>query len=90
LSKLDRGEYIEPTHQTVADFLSEWLRAIEPTVRPSTHDSYSRNMRNVIEHIGTIRLTKVDAGVLNGLYSLLLASGRRPHRGLARGTRRRC
>jgi hypothetical protein len=36
LSKLDRGEYIEPTHQTVTDFLSEWLRAIEPTVRPST------------------------------------------------------
>jgi integrase len=78
LSKLDRGEYIEPTHQTVTDFLSEWLRAIEPTVRPSTYDSYSRNMRNhVIAHIGTIRLTKVDAGVLNGLYALLLSAGRR-------------
>jgi integrase len=31
----------------------------------------------VIAHIGSTRLTKVDAGVLNGLYVQLLASGRR-------------
>lgn len=68
LSKLDRGEYVEPSHRTLGDFLSDWLVAIEHTVRPSTFDSYSRNMRlHVIEHIGTVRLTKVDAGVLNGL-----------------------
>ena len=69
LSKFDRGEYVEPSHQTVADFLTDWLTAIEHTVRPSTFDSYSRNVHNhVIAHIGTDRLTKVDAGVLNGLY----------------------
>ena len=63
LSKFDRGEYVEPTHQTVADFMVEWLKAIEPTVRPSTFESYERNMRNhVIAHIGAVRLTKVDAG----------------------------
>ena len=56
----------------------EWLAAIEHTVRPSTFDSYSRNMHNhVIAHIGSTRLTRVDAGVLNGLYALLLTSGRR-------------
>ncbi|MGH9165261.1 MAG: tyrosine-type recombinase/integrase [Acidimicrobiales bacterium] len=33
---------------------------------------------HVVAHIGTVRLAKVDAGVLNGLYALLLASGRRP------------
>ena len=81
LSKFDRGEYVEPSHQTLADFLDEWLKAIEPTVRPSTFDSYSRNVRNhVIAHIGTVRLTKVDAGVLNGLYATLLASGPAPVR----------
>lgn len=78
LSKFDRGEYVEPSHQTVGEFLEEWLRAIEPTVRPSTFDSYARNVRNhVIAHIGSVRLTKVDAGTLNGLYAQLLASGRR-------------
>ena len=89
LSKFDRGEYVEPTHQTLGEFLEEWLRAIEPTLRPSTFDSYSRNVRNhVTAHIGKVRLTKVDAGPLNGLYAHLLAAGRRrpsrPGRGYSR------
>ena len=79
LSKFDRGEYVEPTHQTVGEYLAEWLRAIEHTVRPSTFESYERNVRNhVIAHIGSTRLTKVDAVVLNGLYAYLLSAGRRP------------
>jgi integrase len=82
LSKFDRGEYVEPSHQTVADYFNDWLKAIEHTVRPSTFDSYSRNVRHhVIAHIGAVRLTKVDPGVLNGLYAQLLSSGRcRPSR----------
>ena len=78
LSKFDRGEYVEPSHQTLAEFMNDWLRAIAPTIRPSTHNSYSRNVRNhVVDHIGSLHLTKVDAGVLNSLYAELLASGRR-------------
>jgi integrase len=86
LSKFDRGEYVEPSQQTVADYLSDWLKAIEYTIRPSTFDSYSRNMHNhVIAYIGATKLGKVDAGVLNGLYSLLLASGRRKPSRTGRG-----
>jgi integrase len=78
LSKLDRGEYVEPSQQTLGAYLADWLKAIEPTVRPSTFDSYSRNMRlHVVDHVGSIRLAKIDAGVLNGLYATLLSSGRR-------------
>ena len=59
--------------------LADWLKAIEPTIRPSTFESYERNMRNhVIGHIGAMRITKIDAGVLNGLYATLLTSGRKP------------
>jgi integrase len=86
LSKFDRGDYVEPSHQDLGDFLSEWLRAIEPTVRSSTHDSYSRNVHNhVVPQIGHIRLAKVDAGVLNGLYAYLLSAGRRPSSRLGTG-----
>ncbi|MBW3614415.1 MAG: site-specific integrase [Actinobacteria bacterium] len=86
LSKLDRGEYVEPSHQSFGEFLTEWLKAIEPTLRPSTFDSYSRNVRlHVIPHVGSIRLTKVDAGVLNALYATLLSSGRRPPSRLGAG-----
>ena len=78
LSTFDRGEYVEPSHQTVADYFADWLKATEHTVRPSTFESYSRNVKNhVVAHIGSVRLTKVDAGVLNGLYAELLTSGRR-------------
>lgn len=78
LSKFDRGEYVEPSQQTVADFLEEWLVAIEPTLKASTYNGYRSKMRNhAIPYIGSLRLTKVDAGALNGLYAQLLASGRR-------------
>ena len=86
LSRFDRGEYVEPSQQTLGEFVEEWLRAIEPTIRPSTFESYSRNMRNhVVAHIGGIRLAKVDAGTLNGLYAHLLAAGRRAPSRTGRG-----
>ena len=86
LSRFDRGEYVEPSQQPLGEFLEEWLRAIEPTLRPSTFDSYARNVRNhVIAHISNVRLTKVDAGTLNGLYAHLLAHGRRQPSRTGRG-----
>ena len=79
LSKLDRGEYVVPTQQTLGEFLTEWLTTLQRQVRPSTCDSYERNMRlHVIDHIGRTKLTRVDAGTLNALYTELLISGRRP------------
>lgn len=79
LSRLDRGVYVEPSRQTVGEYLAEWLTAIQPTVRPSTFDSYTRNVRlHVVANIGPMRLARLDAGVLNGLYAQLLASGRQP------------
>ena len=59
---------------------TDWLKAIEHTVRPSTFDSYSRNVRNHVDrpHRHDASSTKVDAGVLNGLYALLLDVGSTP------------
>jgi integrase len=79
LSKLDRGEYVAPTQQTLGDFLTEWLSAVERTVRPSTFESYRRNMTlHVRDRVGATRLTRVDGAVLNSLYATLLTSGRKP------------
>ena len=78
LSKLDRGEYVAPTRETLGDYLENWLAAIQPTVRPSTYESYDRNIRNhVVARLGATRLARVDGGVLNTLYAQLLAEGRR-------------
>jgi integrase len=72
------GTYIEPTKQTLAEFTTDWLGAIEPTIRPSTHHSYARNLRlHVLPHLGAVELRRVDAGMLNALYAALLADGKR-------------
>ena len=91
LSKLDRGEYVEPSHQTVGDFLVEWLDAIEPTVRPSTFDSYSRNIRNHVDraHRRACGSRKVDAGdAERALRRCCSAPAVVRRRGPARATRR--
>jgi integrase len=77
LAKLDVGAYVEPSRATFGEFLLEWLGTIEPTVRPSTLYSYRRNVTlHVVPRVGSTKLTRIDAGVLNGLYAVLLADGR--------------
>jgi integrase len=78
LSKVDRGAYVEPTQETVAEFLEEWLVTIRPTLKATTWNGYRSKVRNhVIPYIGGMRLTRVDGGTLNSLYTQLLESGRR-------------
>lgn len=74
--------YVEKSYQTVGEYLDEWLGAIASTVRPATHYSYGRNLRlHVVPYVGTTRLTTLDAGMLNTLYTTLLAEGSRHYRG---------
>ena len=79
---VNRGTYVAKSKQTVAAFIVEWLAAIKPTVRPATHYSYDRDLKlHVTPYIGTMPLTAVDAGTLNGLYAHLLAEGRKDYAG---------
>ena len=74
---MDSGIYLEPSKQTLTDFVTDWLAAIEPTIRPSTHHSYARNLRlHVLPHLGSVQLRRIDAGMLNALYAALLADGK--------------
>ncbi len=88
VSSVNRGAYVPRARQTVAEYAEEWLAAIAPTVRPSTHYSYARNLRlHVLPYLGSTPLAAVDAGTLNRLYATLLASGRRNHQGGGLSTR---
>lgn len=76
LQDLANRTYVSPSRQTLAGFLTDdWLPAIETTIRPSTFDSYRRNIRiHVGSHpIGAVPLQRVDATKLNKLYADLLA-----------------
>ena len=77
-ARLQAGVYVAPTRQTFGDYLTkDWLPAIEPTVRPSTFESYARNVRvHVVPGVGGVRLSSLDAGSLNKLYAGLAIYGR--------------
>ncbi len=82
LTSQDDGSYIEPTKQTLAVFVDDWLAAIAPTIRPATLYSYDRNLRlHVLPTLGSVQVRRIDAGMLNALYAQLLADGKQSNGG---------
>jgi integrase len=76
---MQRGEYLAPSKQTVGDFVEEWLDTIRATVRVSTLEKYSRDLRtHVVPNIGYVPMTKLDGPALNRLWSTLGETGKRP------------
>ena len=73
-----RGSFVRPSRTTLRDFLmNEWLPAKMPTLKPSTAASYRQMISSyVVPHVGALELSKIDGGVLNALYGLLLEDGR--------------
>jgi len=79
ISKLDRGAYVEPTKQTVREYLLDtWLPAVEIRLRNSTLVGY----RVIVEHqvlprIGAVPLARLTPADLNTMYAELARNGRR-------------
>lgn len=85
LEEVRTRTYVTPSRQTLGEYLTDtWLPAIEATVRPSTFDSYRRNLRLhvVAKPIGGVPLQQVEAPMLNGLYADL-SKGSEDHRKLS-------
>ncbi len=83
LARLERGTFVDHSRETVADFLNEWLVAIEARgLRPATLSSYRMLAgKHLIPRLGAIPLQKLSAAHLNAAYADMLASGRRDGRG---------
>jgi integrase len=80
LRDLTDQTYVPPVRQTFGDYLvSTWLPAIIATIRPSTLDSYARNIRIhvVPKAVAAVPLQKVAAPMLNELYADLLSGSTR-------------
>lgn len=77
LGRLQSGAYVEPSRQTLATFLGEWLDAVQVKLRPSTWASYRLNVEHYIAPaLGTIPLQNLTAAKLNAFYADLLRNGR--------------
>ncbi|WIM87891.1 site-specific integrase [Candidatus Mycobacterium wuenschmannii] len=77
MREADRGRVVKPSTRTVAEFLSEWLNAVEPALDATTWRSWHDYARAyVVPHIGAERLQRIDEPALLKLYAKLLAEGR--------------
>jgi len=76
---LHDGTYTEPTRLTLREWVEDkWLPTVETQVKPSTFESYRRNMRHhVLPTLGGRSIRDIGPGQLNSLYADLLANGRR-------------
>jgi integrase len=77
------GDYRAPEKITLETYLTEkWLPGQRAQLRPSTFDSYERNLRlHVLPAIGRIPLQRLTPEDLDGFYAQLLSTGRRDDRG---------
>jgi len=65
--------------QTVSTYLTAWLEAVKPSLRPGTWERYGEVLRqHVIPHAGRIPLSKLSPQHLQALYANRLATGLSP------------
>jgi len=71
--------YVPNSPETMREYLTGWLETIEPTIKPSTHYSYTKKITvHVLPRIGSEKLQVVDGGTLNKLYAEMSLGGAAP------------
>jgi integrase len=71
----DRGQLPESGALTVSEFLEMWLKDAAGSIAPTTHHYYAKHVRHhLTPRLGTMRLDKVNALVVRGLYSELASA----------------
>jgi integrase len=77
MSAAEKGRHTKPSRRTVAEFLDEWLKAVDGRIRPSTWSSY-RDYRDAYVNptIGRTALQNLTPVRINLLYTHLLTEGR--------------
>jgi integrase len=87
LDKANKGTLLEPSKETLADYLERWLRdwaAIN--VSPKTGERYGQLLRSYVSrHVGAVRLQKLGGAHLGEAirpsYDALTRVASRPRRG---------
>jgi integrase len=82
LTARDEGSYVEPSKETVGQFLQRWLDGKRQTVSPKTHESYTEIVaKHLTPALGGNLLSKLRPDQIRAYYAEKLASGRRNGRG---------
>ena len=76
IADLRRGERVEPSMTPLREYLTDWLAAIQPTVRPATYVRYRGVIdRWIVPRLGGVPLARLGAAQLQRAYSAWLAAG---------------
>jgi integrase len=78
-----KGEtYVDPSRQTLAQFLDKWLSYMASQLSPRGHERYTEiAKKNLVPTLGAICLTKLRSGHIADAYANALVSGRRDGKG---------
>lgn len=78
ITALMEGNYVEPSKQTVAEFLDEWLTFIKPSVAPKTHERYTEICRKGLSPLmGDVKLSKLKTDRIDAAFATALTEPRK-------------
>jgi integrase len=82
IAKMQEGGDVDPSRETLAQYLDRWLEHTQAQVSPRTHERYAELCRkNIGPLIGGETLAKLQPARISRAYAQALASGRRDGRG---------
>ncbi len=77
LVSVEHGTAVDPSRQTLGEYLDDWLADVAPSLRPTTADLYRRAVGNwIAPRLGGLALQALTPKHLQDLYAELLVSGR--------------
>lgn len=73
LRERDQGLYAAPSHETVDEYLTRWLREyVKPNLSGNTYEGYARCVnRYIIPNVGEVKLSKLRPQHISAMYAKL-------------------
>jgi integrase len=82
LARIDRGEYVERSHDTLGAYLTRWLDSKKPDVKTTTWTGYEVMVtKHLIPRLGHVRLQDLKPLQIDSVYSAMLKDGHRQREG---------
>jgi integrase len=82
IAAISGGTYIDPSRQTVAQFLDKWLAYMASQLSRRSHERYTEIVKkNFVPALGAVRLTSLRSAQIAKVYTNALANGRRDGKG---------
>jgi integrase len=75
VASVDAGRYVERSTKTVGEYLDEWLEVVRPRLRPTSWNSYRKDVEHIKARIGAVALQSLAPFEVENLYKELLSTG---------------